>query len=72
MATKTSPRAVRKALAERYGAGQIEMYRSPAGYYYFTGHHPEAVYLPSLYWFNLDGNTTEEVLEHVADALAAR
>ena len=57
-----SPMAkVNAKLAKRYGAGQVVLYRSPAGYYYFGGDHKHASDVESLYWFRVEASEIEEV-----------
>lgn len=68
MATK--PAQVRKALAAQYGTDEggeafVSFYRSPLGYYYFSG--LKGIDVPSIYSFNLDSYTTDEILEHVEE-----
>lgn len=58
--TKATPKAVRAALAREFV--DIEFYRSPAGYYYFSG--TNGVFMPSIYTFNLDGYTVDEIMGH--------
>ena len=60
----TTIREVRAALRPLHAA-DIEMYRSPKGYYYFTGAHRYAGQIPSLYTFNLTGWSTAEILRHI-------
>lgn len=60
--TITTLRAVRKAIDAKFGKGTIEMYRSPSGYYYFVSPTWE---IPSLYWYNLDGSTAKDVIDHI-------
>jgi hypothetical protein len=65
--TLATPAKVRRALAIKYGSDDgealVTFYRSPSGYYYFSGIVGQDV--PSLYYFNLDGVTVEHVLDHV-------
>jgi hypothetical protein len=68
-----TPKQVRTALAKEFGIGSdgkplVTFFRSPAGYYYFSG--LKGIRVASLYQFNLDGTTIQEIIDHVRERLA--
>lgn len=67
-ATTTRVRAALKKLygLDKDGEPNVSFYRSPSGYYYFTG--LKGINVPSLYWYDLDGNSVGEIVDHVIDS----
>ena len=63
----------RTALTKKYGTdtkgeANVQMYRSPSGYYYFSG--DTGITVSSIYSFNIRDWSVQEVLDHVASSIA--